>query len=247
MTKICKTCGQDKPLDAFDPGGPKNRPGYRGLHCKECRNTIARTKHKQNPSKRRLNSRRFRERHPETIQAWDKGRWQKMKQRYESDPDFHEHEKQRVIAYAQAHTKQKQENDKRWKATHPEQALAIRQRSRQRQRIKDPNYHAKRRALGRRFYANHRETEMDRARQRRAKLRGAAMVETIHNQRIFERDGWICQLCFKPVTPDDASIDHVIPVAEGGNHTYQNLVTTHLSCNQRKGARRIPQQQRLFG
>jgi 5-methylcytosine-specific restriction endonuclease McrA len=61
---------------------------------------------------------------------------------------------------------------------------------------------------------------------------------------IYERDGWVCQLCGVPVNReaaandnDAASIDHVIPVSRGGAHTVANCQCAHRSCNSAKGAR----------
>lgn len=60
---------------------------------------------------------------------------------------------------------------------------------------------------------------------------------------VYERDRWVCQLCEEPVDPSvkypdprSASLDHVLPLARGGDHTYENVQLAHLSCNVRKGA-----------
>ena len=65
--------------------------------------------------------------------------------------------------------------------------------------------------------------------------------EPINRQAIFERDGWICQLCGKPVDPElkwpnimSASLDHIMPLSLGGKHTTENVQLTHLGCNSRK-------------
>lgn len=261
MTRICRTCGQEKALDAFDPGGPKNRPGYRRPHCKDCRNTTARTKHAHNPERRRLVAKRFRERHPDTIKTWDKARWQKTKARYASDPAFRQHELQRSLASYHSHAAHAQKRErawrtahpeagrvrsKRWRTRHPDKVRAMKRAAYHRRCLLDPAYRNKQRTRLRLNASRSRQSRNEAARRRRARVAGAALIEKIQRQLIFARDRWICQLCFARVTPDDATIDHVIPVAEGGNHTYQNLVTAHLTCNQRKGARRVPQQQRLF-
>ena len=64
---------------------------------------------------------------------------------------------------------------------------------------------------------------------------------------IYERDGWICQLCREPVQerrdPTDmwaASIDHVIPRAHGGTHDPRNLRLAHRYCNSIRSDARIP-------
>jgi 5-methylcytosine-specific restriction endonuclease McrA len=80
---------------------------------------------------------------------------------------------------------------------------------------------------------------------RRARTRGAE-AEAIRPRDIFERDSWTCGICDEPVDrakkaphPRSPSIDHVIPLSRGGQHTYANVQTAHLGCNVRKGARLI--------
>lgn len=75
---------------------------------------------------------------------------------------------------------------------------------------------------------------------RRRKLRGG---DRIHPRKVFERDGWTCRLCGKPVdreavSPDPLSptVDHILPVALGGLDVYTNVQCAHFSCNVRKGA-----------
>jgi hypothetical protein len=61
---------------------------------------------------------------------------------------------------------------------------------------------------------------------------------------IFNRDGWICGICRKKVDPDlrypdpmAPSLDHIVPVAEGGLNEAANLRLTHLRCNCSRGKR----------
>jgi len=79
-------------------------------------------------------------------------------------------------------------------------------------------------------------------RRRAQKLR--TEVEPVDRLRVFERDKWICHLCGKKVNKRlksphrmSASIDHVIPLARGGGHTYRNVRLAHRGCNSSKGAR----------
>lgn len=79
----------------------------------------------------------------------------------------------------------------------------------------------------------------------RAKFYGVE-YEQIDPAEIFERDGWVCGICKKPVDralkypdPQCASIDHVIPWAEGGSHLKSNVQCTHLVCNLIKG-KKVP-------
>ena len=73
----------------------------------------------------------------------------------------------------------------------------------------------------------------------RAKRAGAKIVELISRKGILDRDGWVCHVCRKPIEPDNASVDHVVPLNQGGNHTEDNVKAAHRTCNNRrpKGAR----------
>lgn len=58
---------------------------------------------------------------------------------------------------------------------------------------------------------------------------------------IYERDGWRCQLCRKPIKkklkwphPGSPSTDHLIPLADGGVDAPVNVAAAHLGCNQKK-------------
>ena len=63
-------------------------------------------------------------------------------------------------------------------------------------------------------------------------------------EKLFGRDGGVCYLCGKQcdwsdVTDGNAgdnypSIDHVIPIAKGGTHTWKNIRLAHRRCNWEK-------------
>lgn len=62
--------------------------------------------------------------------------------------------------------------------------------------------------------------------------------EPVNRQRVYERDKWRCGICRKRVDrtrrwPDRmcASLDHVVPLAHGGEHTYANTQCAHWLCN----------------
>lgn len=57
-------------------------------------------------------------------------------------------------------------------------------------------------------------------------------------QRLWERDGGICQLCGDPVELRVIHIDHIKPRCVGGPDTWDNLQATHKACNLKKGADR---------
>jgi len=53
-------------------------------------------------------------------------------------------------------------------------------------------------------------------------------------QYVFQRDKYQCQSCGKTSVETNLSIDHIIPLALGGQNDISNLHTLCLTCNQEK-------------
>lgn len=76
---------------------------------------------------------------------------------------------------------------------------------------------------------------------RRAKERGIH-AESINPYVVFAEACWTCELCGIPTPrehrgthrPDAPELDHVIPLAAGGTHTWNNVQLLCRSCNQEK-------------
>lgn len=64
---------------------------------------------------------------------------------------------------------------------------------------------------------------------RRARLRNA-FVEAVDPLEVFVRDAGVCGICDAPVV-GDYTIDHITPLARGGEHSYANVQLAHPSCN----------------
>ena len=78
---------------------------------------------------------------------------------------------------------------------------------------------------------------------RRVRL-DAATLERVDPMEIFVRDKWTCGICKREIDPDlkwpapmAASLDHILALAAGGDHSLVNVQAAHLVCNLRKGAR----------
>lgn len=82
---------------------------------------------------------------------------------------------------------------------------------------------------------------------RRAVERGSD-AENIDPIAVFARDGWACRLCgvktpkhlrgsYSPQAPE---LDHVVPLAAGGRHTWGNVQCACRRCNGLKGASVLP-------
>jgi hypothetical protein len=57
--------------------------------------------------------------------------------------------------------------------------------------------------------------------------------------KVYERDEYKCRYCGKQLTRFTATLDHVMPVAEGGDNSFENLLTACLDCNSRKHKRPV--------
>ncbi len=69
----------------------------------------------------------------------------------------------------------------------------------------------------------------------REKLLGSS--EKVDYAAIAKRDGMVCYLCLNKVTEMNLSFDHVVPLFKDGKHAADNIKTTHLKCNIRKGTK----------
>jgi len=74
---------------------------------------------------------------------------------------------------------------------------------------------------------------------RRAIIRRAPKSENVDPFKVFDRDGWRCQICMKKTlrskrgTPHDMApeLDHILPLSKGGDHSYANTQCTCRKCN----------------
>jgi len=89
---------------------------------------------------------------------------------------------------------------------------------------------------------------------RRRRLRVATTWDGVTDAEIFDRDRWKCGICgkrigksFKAPHPRSKSIDHVIPLSEGGDDTAANKRAAHLGCNIQRSNRGGNEQLALIG
>jgi 5-methylcytosine-specific restriction endonuclease McrA len=95
------------------------------------------------------------------------------------------------------------------------------------------------------------------AQARKRRLHHAQTWDGITDEEILERDGWRCQIpdCGRrPIRKDvkyphprSKSIDHIIPLAHGGDDTAVNKRAAHLGCNLARGDKMGDEQVALFG
>lgn len=65
-------------------------------------------------------------------------------------------------------------------------------------------------------------------------------------RRVLQRARGYCEYCRLPMTysPDIFEVEHIVPLAQGGKTTLDNLALSCSSCNRYKGTRRTAQDPR---
>ncbi len=59
----------------------------------------------------------------------------------------------------------------------------------------------------------------------------------LNRRNLFARDRNQCQYCGRIFPTSELSIDHIVPRAQGGGDSWENLVCSCVRCNARKGGR----------
>lgn len=106
---------------------------------------------------------------------------------------------------------------------------------------KNPHVYCTKRCRDLADVARNREDYNRRNAARRARERMADVGDDFTRIEIFDRDGWICQLCLAPIDwrlsgrgRFAPALDHVIPLNRGGKHARDNVQAAHSGCNARK-------------
>jgi 5-methylcytosine-specific restriction endonuclease McrA len=84
---------------------------------------------------------------------------------------------------------------------------------------------------------------------REKRLRSTGYWHPVDPMIVFDRDGWRCHLCgirtpkhLRGTTDDRApECDHIVPIAAGGSHSYENSACSCRKCNRQKGAKPLGQ------
>jgi 5-methylcytosine-specific restriction endonuclease McrA len=90
------------------------------------------------------------------------------------------------------------------------------------------------------YRTSHRDKKCSIQQNRRARKLNA-FVEAVDRQQVFLNDNGICQWQYcqeaSPfVDPANWHLDHIVALANGGEHSYANTQVTHPTCNRRKGS-----------
>lgn len=61
-------------------------------------------------------------------------------------------------------------------------------------------------------------------------------VSTANVLAILDHQGFRCNLTGRPLTPDTAALDHIVPMRCGGEHVIENTQVLHRDVNRAKNA-----------
>lgn len=236
--KLCTGCHVMQPVSLFSVDN-RIKDGLRS-QCKKCdaihtRNNKPRRQQKYQDNREECLeiSRKYRAAHKKEIAE--------QKRKYGKE---HKEEKlEQNRKYRKEHKEEVAEYQKKYHADHKEELA----KQKKNYRIKYKEKVAKRK---REYHQKNKDKALAANHRRRVRKLGNGPVEYFTNLEIFERDGWICQICKLPVDPtllyldSDGkvdtryqSLDHIIPLSRGGTHTRSNVQLSHLFCNISKNAK----------
>lgn len=88
------------------------------------------------------------------------------------------------------------------------------------------------------------ERRQENRERRRARMKGVYVGPKAPRFKIADRDGWRCGLCGEAIPrvvmhghPLYLTIDHIVPLSKGGEHSPSNVQAAHAVCNYSKGDR----------
>lgn len=205
--KRCSRCHAEKPLSEFY-GNTATRIHSR---CKDCDKAIKKEHYDADPEKYRKEARDYAASHPEErrerFRQWDSAH-REYRNRYQS---------------------------MRWHLLTQEERQARGARRSEYNRQWGEKNREHKRMMTRLWQQNNPHKFADKEQRRRARKRNAPRIERIDRLALIERDKWTCYLCMQICTPNNVTLDHVIPLYHGGTHTADNLRVACRTCNSRKG------------
>jgi len=233
--KVCSSCGQEKPLNEFTPS--QDRPdGFRSK-CKKCRNAYNRQRYAESLEFRMAiagYNRRFyiknRKRSLAKGKEWDKDNPEKR--RAISRKYFaanREKEIARNRKYYAANPEKRRASSRKWRAANPDKVRA-------QTRKYNAVYPKKRRASSRKWRAANPDKVRAQTRLRRArKLEAPGNLTVEEEQHLYE----LYDHCLCCGTTEDLTVDHIVPLVEGGANSFENCQILCRPCNSRKGTQTI--------
>ena len=244
VMKICKKCGESKPLASFYKG--KCTDGHRSA-CKVCLNSISKARAKANPEKVRVAQRVWSKANPEKVLA-AKRAWRKAN-------------KEKVLTAARkwrlANPEEAYAAAKRWRLAHPDEAHAAARKSylanreevlarASKRRLSHPD---EKRAAVRKWQKTHPEESRAASRKWAKANPGKCSAQECRRKAAKLRavPKWseteLIKIVYEKASDMGFEVDHVVPLqskAVCGLHVWSNLQLLSQPENGKKGNRHWP-------
>jgi len=236
--RLCRGCDQHLPVERFDIFRNSDGQERRRARCHVCLSNYQRAAYWKNPEKARAYQSAWARRHPEVTRRrhlrWaERNReylnryWKEYRER--NRQVLRERDRARRAALGREEMRRRW---RRWGRSQSERGYHAAYRARNRKRIS--MYQSEWRANN-----SGRLTETQRRRYKR--MIESTRVDKVSRTDLIQAHGSGCYLCDDPLSRATLTMDHVIPLARGGEHTLNNLRPCCGRCNSRKGARLWPE------
>lgn len=208
MNYTCMVCG-----DTFEW---KHRGGPQKLTCSDACRKVRRAKkfreyRAENSDRYRDHSRRWREENKERVREYNRDYYSKNYDYFSA-------------------------KSKAWKSSNPDEVAEY-----------NKSYYEKNseyfKEYRRQWAAANPEKIRASQQRRRTRIEGAFVEDVLINV-LIERGEGNCGICGKEFLPGTEygdplypTVDHVIPISKGGQHSYENTQAAHFSCNSRKSSK----------
>ena len=135
-----------------------------------------------------------------------------------------------------------------WRNTYGDQECSVNECSRKitAKALCRTHYRSTERAAGKIKPQVWNERRQENRERRRARMMGVYVGPKAPRFKIADRDDWLCGLCGDQIPrvvqhghPLYLTIDHIIPLSKGGEHSPSNVQAAHATCNYSKGAREL--------
>ncbi len=244
LAASCRLCGEQMPPRV---GGTGRKPALCSDACKQANARNYQRKWRE----LHLDAMRARARACAKKRADKQRKW--LQSKLSVNPDY-----QREIhrRWKGRNTERERERQRRWRLAHSEQEKARQREYQRKKRATNPVSVEQKRASDKRYYerlkANPARLELVKPKRRaqsnsRRARKLQAFVERVDPAEIYRRYAGVCGICEKPVSASEKwHVDHVVPLARGGAHSYDNCQLAHARCNQSKNATIPHGQGKLF-
>ena len=222
--KVCRTCGEWKPLTAYYSNGAK------GADCKECEKDRKRMQYAADPEAACERNRELRRNNPDRVKVWKQAYWQRhgeevkvraRQKRRENPERFREHDRNKWS-----------KNRERMQALSRQRYARNREKNRERNSKYAEQHRAELRQYAREYYKKNRVYWKEKNHQRKALLKGSGGKYTLAEWQLL--CDWFGNTCLACGEKTFLTVDHVVPITKGGPNTIDNLQPLCNPCNNRK-------------